>query len=73
MIINEMNNEVFENVPVAEVEESKEFKPLNMVTMYISCRNLVNLDLTSLTDPLVKVYVREEKFPTWTFLGATET
>mmetsp|Transcript_807 Transcript_807/g.1443 ORF Transcript_807/g.1443 Transcript_807/m.1443 type:complete len:131 (-) Transcript_807:57-449(-) len=30
------------------------------------------MDLTSLTDPMVKVWLREEKNPDWTFHGQTE-
>ena len=52
-------------------EENVRF--LNMVTLYFSCRHLVNLDVTSLTDPLVKCYTREDKCPEWTYVGETET
>lgn len=44
-----------------------------MVTLYFSCRHLVNLDVASLTDPLVKCFIREDKCPEWSFVGQTET
>ena len=44
-----------------------------MVTLYLFCKDLINLDIGSLTDPLIKVYTREEKEPTWSFVGKTET
>jgi Ca2+-dependent lipid-binding protein len=59
-------------LPGNDDPDAANFKPLNMVTMYISCRNLINLDMTSLTDPLVKVFVREDKNKQWAILGQTE-
>ena len=48
-------------------EENK--RVLNMVTLYFSCRHLINLDLTSKTDPFIKCYIREDKCPDWSFVG----
>ena len=43
--------------------------------MYISCRDLPNMDIGSLTDPCVEVSIREAKaeLPEWNVLGRTET
>ena len=53
--------------------EEDVLKPPNLVTMYIQCRNLPNLDISSKTDPFVRAYIREEKVPEWQLLGETET
>ena len=49
-------------------------KPPNLITMYVQCTNLPNLDRYSgsKTDPYVKAYIREEKKPDWQFIGQTE-
>ena len=52
---NELNNN----------DDQETLKPPNLVTMYIQCRNLPNLDISSKTDPFVKCYIREEKKPDW--------
>lgn len=41
--------------------------------MYFQCRNLVNLDIGSLTDPVIVVQIREENEPAWSLVGETET
>jgi len=48
---------------------------LNKVIIYIACKDLPNMDIGSLTDPYVKVYIREARIPLpdWKFLGQTET
>lgn len=52
--------------------ESETLKPPNLLTMYVQCRNLPNLDNMSKTDPFVKCYIREEKKPDWQYIGETE-
>jgi len=47
---------------------------LNRVIIYIKCKDLPKMDIGSLTDPCVKVFIREtrEELPEWNFLGMTE-
>ena len=47
-------------------------RPLNMVTLYISCRKLPKLDYASMTDPKVTCYIKEQKEPSWSCVGSTE-
>ena len=56
-----------------------ENKVINMVTLYLSCKNLPNLDYGSETDPFIRVYIREDNGKEdvadsdWNLLGQTET
>ena len=48
-----------------------------MVTLYLSCKNLINLDYGSETDPVIRVYIREDHGgqscdEDWILLGETE-
>ena len=47
-------------------------KPPNVVTLYVSCTKLINLDLSSETDPQVKMFVRDENKSDWVFDEQTE-
>lgn len=46
--------------------------PSNKVQLNISCRNLVDLDLLSKSDPEVHVFIRDSKQRGYTFVGKTE-
>lgn len=62
-----------------ESEMGDEKKIINMVTLYLSCKNLPNLDYGSETDPFIRVYIREDHGKEvvadsdWNLLGQTET
>jgi hypothetical protein len=42
------------------------------VVLYISCRKLKDLDITSKSDPQVEVYVKERTATKWSLVGKTE-
>lgn len=42
------------------------------VALFISCRNLKNLDVASKSDPQVEVYVKDRSNPNWLLIGRTE-
>jgi hypothetical protein len=81
IIINKLNVEMFADAPShrsgkqdpAATSEPQNIKPLNSLTLFISCQNLAKMDAMSETDPLCKVYVRENELQDWTFVSATET
>ena len=43
------------------------------VELYFSCRNLINLDYLSKSDPTIKVYESNSKSNNWYFKSQTET
>lgn len=46
--------------------------PSSKIEISISCRNLVNLDILSVSDPEVHVFVRDSRQPKFAFIGKTE-
>lgn len=42
------------------------------MNIFLEAYNLPDCDLTSKSDPLAKVYIREQKNPHWAFVGQTE-
>ena len=57
------------------ISDEETLAELNKVVIYIGCRDLPNMDIGSLTDPCVRVYIRETRIPEldWKLLGETET
>ena len=54
-----------------EITDEEILAELNKVIIYIKCKDLPNMDIGSLTDPCVKVYIRETRtpLPDWNLLG----
>lgn len=46
--------------------------PSSMVELHISCRNLVDLDTFSKSDPVVHVYIKDSKTRPYMLVGKTE-
>ena len=42
------------------------------VALFISCRNLKNLDIMSKSDPQVEAYIRDKNNRSWSIIGKTE-
>ena len=42
------------------------------VEIFVSCRDLKNLDTFSKSDPIVKIYMQNEKTKQWVLIGETE-
>ena len=46
--------------------------PHNKIQIFISCRNLKNLDILSKSDPECHAYIRDSKSKNYTLIGKTE-
>ena len=46
--------------------------PADKVQLFLSCRNLVNLDILSLSDPIIHVYMKPNRTAAYSLLGKTE-
>ena len=57
----------------SDAEFDSTLKPPNKVTLYISCQKLINLDQLTETDPMVKLYVKDDTKNEWIFDESTET
>lgn len=56
------------------IKEQFELVSPNSVNVYISCRNLIDLDLgVSKSDPFAVMFLKSEHETTWQCLGRTET
>jgi Ca2+-dependent lipid-binding protein len=44
----------------------------NSINIYVSCRNLVDLDVLGKSDPFVELFIKTEKETTWLSLGKSE-
>jgi Ca2+-dependent lipid-binding protein len=42
------------------------------IALYISCRKLKDMDITSKSDPYVEIYMKERNAKNWGFIGKTE-
>lgn len=52
------------------MENIESFK--QRVALYLSCRQLKDLEITSKSDPLVEVQIKDQKGDVWCHLGSTE-
>jgi hypothetical protein len=46
--------------------------PSNKILLSLACRNLVDLDLLSKSDPIIHVFLRDSKNKNYTLIGKTE-
>lgn len=54
------------------LEEAPAGGPSNKIQLSISCRNLVDLDTFSKSDPEVHVFIKDAKSKNYTLIGKTE-
>lgn len=66
------------NSPTQSLTEKEKEKPApvmnspNSVQIYISCRNLVDLDVMGKSDPFAELFIKTEKENLWFSLGRSE-
>jgi hypothetical protein len=48
-------------------------KMYQRVVLYISCRKLKDLDVSSKSDPQVEVFIKDRNAKAWSLVGKTET
>jgi hypothetical protein len=48
-------------------------KEVTKLKLYIKCKNLFNMDITSKTDPFARLFTRDDPSKEWRLIGETET